>query len=347
MRPCLLVDREIGIGAQLGDHVGRHLDHQVDPAGQQLVDPRIGVGDRAEHDAAQGRGAGPMVFVPLHRDLAVRLPPGKAERPGADRVAAVVLAMRHHRRGRHDQTGGVGQVRQQRRIGRVEVEAHRQIVDDLGVLDRREEERQRKGAGVVVGVALVQHAVEVECHRIGVERRAVMEHHAVAQIERVDRAVLADVPAFRQGRLDLQRAVLEAHETVIEVDQDTEVVDRGDAMGVERQRLGDLADRQHVRRHLRPDRGRRRRDTDKRGGEKERRGSPHRPRLGRDRLHGHSVHRRQPPSLRSSRSLVGCKRLFPVPPGSGHRRHGRRMPAPTRTRSAKCLKADAVESNYL
>jgi hypothetical protein len=59
----------------------------------------------------------------------------------------------------------------------------------------------------VEGVVLVEHAVEVELHRLGVEGRAVVEGDAVAQLEGVDGAVLADLPALGQRRLDLQRAV--------------------------------------------------------------------------------------------------------------------------------------------
>jgi hypothetical protein len=71
-----------------------------------------------------------------------------------------------------------------------------------------------------------------------------VEGHALAQREGVDRAVLGDLPAGRQRRLDLQRAGFVAHQPVIDVHQDAEIVDRGHRGGVERLGLGDLADDQ-------------------------------------------------------------------------------------------------------
>jgi len=114
-------------------------------------------------------------------------------------------------------------------------------------------EGQRERAGVVVGVVLVQHPVEIELHRFGVERRAVVEGDALAQGEGVFCSVVRDRPFRRQRRCHFERALLVLQETLVEVHEDAEVVNCG---RVERLGLGDLAHHQHAGRGLGGGRGR-------------------------------------------------------------------------------------------
>ncbi len=243
VRPGLLVDR-VAIALELGQRVGRHLDHQVDAAGQHLGGAGVGVGDRAEDHGLERRLAVPVVGVLLDHHGLVRTPFDKFEGPGTRRVAAEIGPVLLDRLGRGDQAGRIGEVRQERRVGRVQGEDDGHVVGGLDALDRAEEEAQRERPGVVIGVVLVENAIEVELHRLGVQRAAVVEGHALAQLEGVDGAVVADLPAFGQRGLHLERAVLVADQPVIDVHQDPEVVDRGDGVRVQRLRLGDLADDQ-------------------------------------------------------------------------------------------------------
>ena len=97
---------------------------------------------------------------------------------------------------------------------------------------------------------LLQHALEGEDHGIGIEGRAVLKGHVIAQIEGVERAVVRDRPVGRQRRLHFERALLEAHQSVIEIDHDPEIVARRDRLRVEGFRLRDLPDEKHAGRRL-------------------------------------------------------------------------------------------------
>ena len=104
-------------------------------------------------------------------------------------------------------------------------------------------------------MVLVKHPLEIEHHGLRVEGAAIVEADPVTQVERIDGAVLGNIPRCRQGRFDLQRARGIAHQPVIDIHQDAEIVDGGHGMGVERLRFGHLAHHQNARRRLRRDRG--------------------------------------------------------------------------------------------
>lgn len=106
------------------------------------------------------------------------------------------------------------------------------------------------------GVFLVQHPVEIELHRLGIERRAVMECHALAKMEHIFQPVIRDIPAFGKRWLHLERAVGITHQPVIDIDHDTEIIGRGHGSRIKRFRLGDLPDEQDTRRCLRSGRQR-------------------------------------------------------------------------------------------
>ena len=100
-------------------------------------------------------------------------------------------------------------------------------------------------------MALVEHAVEVELHCLGIEGRAIVEGHAFAQVEDVLQPVIRDRPVGCQRGLDLERTGRVAHQSVIDVHGNAEVVRCGGHVRVQRRRLGDLPDDQHVGRRLR------------------------------------------------------------------------------------------------
>ena len=165
-------------------------------------------------------------------------------------MAAELGAMLLHRRRRDDEPGRVREIGQERCVGLLERERHSGGVGRLHLVDGGEEERQRERTGIVERVVLIEHPLEVEDHRLGIELGAVMERHAVAQVEGVGLAVVGDLVALRERRLHLQRAVLEPHQPVIKVHEDAEIVDRRDRVRIERLGLGDLADDQDAGRCL-------------------------------------------------------------------------------------------------
>ncbi len=124
--------------------------------------------------------------------------------------------------------------------GRIQRELNGAAIDHLHALDRREEEAERERTGIMVGMIFVKHTVKVEFYRICIHRGSVMERDAGSQSERVDRAVCADVPAFRQRRLNLEGAVLVADQPVIHVHQNSKVIHRRYRSRIKRFRLGNL-----------------------------------------------------------------------------------------------------------
>ena len=161
----------------------------------------------------------PVVRIALHHHPVAGRPRLQDERPGADRIAVVVVALRLDRRRRlHDVvcTGYGNDFRQvQRRID--EVIDDGQIIGHLETLDVGDIE----GAAALVRRILL--AVEIPLHRLGVERRAVVELHAGPQLERPGLVVLGAGP--RQRELGLHLAV------VVEAGQRVEDQPGGDVGG--------------------------------------------------------------------------------------------------------------------
>jgi hypothetical protein len=189
VRPRLFMELEAAGLAQQVHRVGRNLDHQVEAAGQQLGQAGVSIGQRAEDHCLELRGAVPVVWIALDHDLGVALPFGEAVGAGADGLAAKVLAALADGFWRYDQPGRIGEVGQQRGVGFLQVEDDSARVGGFGAFDGAEEEGEREGAGVVLRVLVVQHAVEVELDRLGVERRAVVELDAMPEREGIGPAV--------------------------------------------------------------------------------------------------------------------------------------------------------------
>ena len=164
-------------GAVVGDHP--ELD-------------RVEVGRALLHLAGRVESA-PVVRVAVDGEGAVRLPRAEHERPGADRVArALVLRVQHRRR--HHVGGRAVEVRAgERRERLLEIDLDGHVVERLGAAEDGAEGQRVEGAGQV--------GVEVVDHGLRVERGAVLELHARAQLDHPLGEVLVGDPAGRQPRL--------------------------------------------------------------------------------------------------------------------------------------------------
>ena len=181
-----------------------HADDEVELAGEELGEPRLVLDDGPEHHA-----------VVLHRTLPVvgffssttRWPRSQlANRNGPvpTGLQRVVGAPLHHGGGAHDRRGAGGEDGQERRA-RLLQEERDAIVADLDRLHVAEEVvGERILAELVGGMLGVDLALDRELHRRRVERRAVVEPDALAQLERVLQAVLRDRPGLREPGDDLR-----------------------------------------------------------------------------------------------------------------------------------------------
>ena len=183
----------------LGDADGReHHQVRVTALEQELLGARRR--DHALDDlgGVVARPSPPVVREVVEDDLLALLPPGQAIRAGP------VAARREERRA----AVRIGQVRlpgdehlgepveqRDRRLRGHQADGHR--VDDLDLLERRQEE----GAAAVDRLG----PVDGRLHRLGVERRSVVELHVRAQLELDRRAVGCDLPRLRQRRRELGR----------------------------------------------------------------------------------------------------------------------------------------------
>ncbi len=179
----------------------------------------------------------PVVRVADHHHHVVVVPLLELERPGADRLAVVLLALLGHRLGRGDHARAVGEDQRQRGVGPAQAQRHLVRRQHLHRVDRFQlalHRRARIGPG----------AVEMRLHRRRVEGLAVMELHALAQGE--DQGLgIGELPGGRKARLGCQRRRLEIDQRVVQrIEQ--HVVGAGAArQRIERRRVerrGDLQD---------------------------------------------------------------------------------------------------------
>jgi hypothetical protein len=121
----------------------------------------------------------------------------------------------------------------------------------------------------VLRVRCLPPALEVPHDRGGVERIAVVELHALAELERPHLAVARDVPLLGERRLDLGRGAAVLHETVEDLSREA----RGDAVGddgrIELDRLALSAEHECLSRHWN------RRAHEGRGDQRREHGKPH------------------------------------------------------------------------
>ena len=161
-------------------------------------------------------------------------------------VAAEVLAVGLDglRRDAGEAADGAGQHGQHRGVGLLQGERDRVRIRDRDLVDRPEREDEGERARVVERVLRVEHAIEVELDRVGVEVAAVVELHALAQREGVGLAVRRHGPGFGEARFDVEARRLVAQQPVVDVAEDPEVADRHGLGRVERLEFRDVPDDQ-------------------------------------------------------------------------------------------------------
>ena len=192
--------------------VGRRPVDHVDGAGDQRG-AAAGILRRADQDEAVdlGDALGIPVGLVLHQLGALaRHEAGELERAGARRLhgelVPVLAELLPLRRARDQEPQEL--IREERidRLG-LDLDLH---VTGLPVAQQAGQARPhlRRLAGVELRRVLVEDLLEVPDHGIGVERRAVVELHARAQLEGPQRLVgLAHLPLGRQARDHLARPV--------------------------------------------------------------------------------------------------------------------------------------------
>ena len=178
----------------------------------------------------------PITGKTIHHDAVLRDALGQRERAGAGQMLRHIAAERLRR---DDHAGAIRQHGDQRRVGLRQMQAHGVGIDHLHRGDRLQLALAHAlGRGAI--------ALQVGLHRVGVERLAVVEFHAVAQRERQRQIVRRPFP----GRGELR------HEVVLRVEVDQLVAHGGEddaadecaaAGGVQRVRVLVQADAQRGR----------------------------------------------------------------------------------------------------
>src|SRR5579883_869359 len=170
-------DFEIRIVAHGGDVARLQALHEIEAAGLQVGDAHGRVHDGAILDAIDEDVAlVPILVELLDGDVVLGHALDEFVGAGANGMSREVLALRLGRLGRQHHAGAVGQCREQRRERRGEIELDRLVVNHLDALD---------GADLAFAVRAfeVEVALDVELDRLGVERGAVLEEHALAQLD--------------------------------------------------------------------------------------------------------------------------------------------------------------------
>ena len=98
----------------------------------------------------------------------------------------------------------------------------------------------------MVGMFFVEHPVEVELDGIGIDGSAIMKIHPGAEFESVGLAIATDIPTLGKSRFNLKSAIFVTHEAIINIHQDTEVIDRRHGSWVKRFGFGNLPHHQHI-----------------------------------------------------------------------------------------------------
>ncbi len=202
--PGQLVHGDVAPGFEPRDVGGRDARDDVDVAALEGENARCRLRNRPIDDLAGHALVAPVVVEALEHHLLVLLPAGDAVRAGArdgGRGAAERLAVLGGNRRADDRRRDVGDRRLEgaKRVLGHDPDGER--IDDLDTVDHREERQP------LVVRHRVEHPFEVEPNRFGVERGAVVEADAAAQVERPGHAVVFDAPALGQARADLHLVV--------------------------------------------------------------------------------------------------------------------------------------------
>src|SRR5215831_8288269 len=184
---------ELRVRADLGEVAGRDaLDH-VEIAGAQAGQARGGVGDGQElHPIDVDVALVPVVGKALAHDLALGHALHELVGPRAHRLGPETVAELLGRLGRDHHARAIGEGSEERNERLGEVEADGEVVDDVHALDLADL-RLAEGAG------RVEMTLDVEAHRLRVERLPVVELHARPQLE--DDGALVGSPLVAGGEL--------------------------------------------------------------------------------------------------------------------------------------------------
>ena len=183
------------IGCQHRQVLGRlEVREGVDIAGHQRGELRRRIGDDAEGRAIKLRRLAPVFGILGQLDAVALHPLHQLERSGADGLGGVGRGglLSHHRR------IAPAQIEQERAVRLLERDLERRRIDDLDVLDALEQRLLR------IGAELAARPVERELGIVGVEIGAVVELHALLEVERVGQPVFRNLPAL--GEPGLHRA---------------------------------------------------------------------------------------------------------------------------------------------
>ncbi len=148
-------------------HLARKLRHHVHLAGAQGEHAGGGIGDEAEGDRGKERARPPVVVEPRDRDVICGAVLHEAEGARAHRRVLRIAPRRH------DAVHGVHEL-----LGKTQVAEHRRDVHGGIVHHSRGAGRDARGAR-----PLARHPLEAPPHRLGGERRAIVEAHPAAQME--------------------------------------------------------------------------------------------------------------------------------------------------------------------
>ena len=179
----------------------------------------------------------------------------EGERAGANRMISVAGAVLADRSWRRDAERLRRHFVLERRVRLLEADLHLVLVDHLrGVVGAKVAQRR---AGLVV---LVHDPVEVELDCLRVERRAILERHALAERERIDARILRDRHLRRKSRSELSADLV--HQRVEDRLEHLVRADQRRGGRVERVRLLEDRDRDRTVRACTVRRAKRRGHTD-------------------------------------------------------------------------------------
>ncbi len=174
---------------------------------RRFCGPRARVGDDSEDDPVELDLAPRVVELRLvDNDPVAGRSTRELERSDAHRRRSEPRPELGERLRRHDHSGAIGQLGRQRRKACVELQSHREVVHDVDRRDRRDLAGPR-------GPGQGSMPVERGFHRLGVQRRSVVEADAAANPDR-HRLLVAREPRHRGREL---RNDLELRVQVIEL----------------------------------------------------------------------------------------------------------------------------------
>ena len=211
----------------------------VDLAGAQGGETGGVIRDDLEDDAIDvAIGLAPVIHAVLQDDALIRQPFDEAEGAGADETdfrSAVGGAVFLDRRRAVDGSHVRGHIGEEDAVGHAQGEGHFEFAGRFDVGDDRFIIKAAIEVFIVaeviffevLGMVGIAPAVEVVSDRFGVEGRAIMEVHVIAQLEDPGQAIVADFPAGRQVGLGDDFAPDEGQQAVTTLLDDAE----GNAIG--------------------------------------------------------------------------------------------------------------------